>query len=32
MLTYRGKPIPKWFIAFTLLLQGTLFFVLTLID
>jgi hypothetical protein len=32
MLTYRGKPIPRWFIAATLMLQFTLFLILTWID
>jgi hypothetical protein len=32
MLTYRGKPIPNWFIAMTLVLQFTLFLLLTWID
>lgn len=32
MLTYKGKPIPMWFVIFALTLQVTLFLILTWID
>jgi hypothetical protein len=32
MLTYRGKPIPTWFIVATLMLQALLVACLMLID